>query len=77
MKNVYVLTYTYDSGDYTSVYTSLAAAIARLQQMDVNNSFELGEDVKIECQELLSATEMKSRLKASKAWKVRRELMHA
>ena len=59
------------------MYTSLAAAIARLQQMDVNNSFELGEDVKIECQELLSATEMKSRLKASKAWKVRRELMHA
>jgi len=76
MKNVYVLTYTHESGDYTSVYTSFGAAIARLQQMDVNNTFELHEDVKIECQQLLSAAEMKTRLKASKAWKERRALIH-
>ena len=76
MKNVYVLTYTHDSGDYTSVYTSFAAAIARLQQMDVNNTFELHEDVKIECQELFSPSEMKSRLRAAKKWKKRKELFN-
>ena len=76
MKTIYVLTYTHESGAFVSVYSTLTAAIARVQQMDVNNTFELHEDVKIECQQLLSATEMKSRLKASKAWKERRALIH-
>ncbi len=45
--------------------------------MEVNNTFELYEDVKIESQQLITTDEMKSRLKHSKEWKERRALMNA
>jgi len=77
MKTVYVLTYTHHSGAFVSVYSTLTAAITRVQQMELNNTFELYEDVKIESQQLLTTAEMKSRFKSSKDWKQRRELMNA
>ena len=77
MKTIYVLTYTHESGSFVSVYSTLTAAITRVQQMEFNNTFELYEDVKIESQQLLTTAEMKSRLKSSKDWKKRRELMNA
>ena len=76
MKTIYVLTYTHESGAFVSVYSTLTAAIARVQQMEVNNTFELYEDVKIESQQLITTDEMKSRLKDSKEWKERRKLIH-
>ena len=77
MKTLYVLTYTHDSGAFVSVYSTLTAAISRLQQMDLNNTFELYEDVKIEAQLLITTDEAKERLKQSKEWKKRRALMNA
>ena len=77
MKTVYVLTYTHEAGTYVSVYSSFDAAIARLQQMEVNNTFELYEDVKIEAQKLTTTTDAKRQLKHTKEWKKRRELMNA
>ena len=76
MNTIYVITYTHESGTCVSVYSTLTAAIARVQQMDINNTFELYEDVKIESQHLISTDEMKSRLKDSKEWKERRKLIH-
>ena len=76
MKTIYVLTYTHESGTFVSVYSTLTAAIARVKQMDVNNTFELYEDVKIESQQLITTDEMKSRLKDSREWKERRKLIH-
>ena len=76
MNTIYVITYTHESGTFVSVYSTLTAAIARVKQMDVNNTFELYEDVKIESQQLITTDEMKSRLKDSKEWKERRKLIH-
>jgi len=77
MKTIYVLTYTHESGAFVSVYSTLTAAIARVQQMDLNNTFELYEDVKIESQQLITTDAAKERLKQSKEWKKRRALMNA